>query len=130
MTDNKAPEKPKLPSPMSFLVSRISWTALLIPIAIIAALLLGTAVSGIVSTILKIVGSIGGGLMIAGFITIVIVDKESWRVIAGGAGILIPTIAVFGVIFGLGWLTGFLMYTGVLTAILLLLETKRRITRL
>jgi len=130
MTDNNAPEKPKLPSPLSFLMPRVSWSALLIPIGIIAVLLLGSAVSGVVSAILKIVGSIGGGLLIAGFITIVIVDKESWRVIAGGASILVPTIGVFGVIYGLGWLTGFLLYTGVLTTILLLLETRRRMTRL
>jgi len=128
MTDKKAPEKRR--SPLSYLMPRISWTAIVIPIAIIAMLILGSAVSGVVSTILKIVGSIGGGLMIAGFITVVIVDKESWRVMAGGAAILVPTILVFGVIYGFGWLTGFLIYTGVLTAILLLLETRRRITKL
>lgn len=128
MTDKKAPEKPKLPSPTSFLLSRISWSAILIPIAIIAMLVLGSMVTGVVRTILMIVGSIGGGLMIAGFITVVIVDKESWRVMAGGASILVPAIAIFTVLFGWGWLTIFGAYTGILTVILLLLETRRRLT--
>jgi hypothetical protein len=127
MTDKKAPEKPKMPSPLKFLLPRISWSVVLIPIAIVALLLLGSAVTGIMRTILMIVGSIGGGLMIAGFITVVIVDKESWRVMAGGASILVPALAVFTILFGLGWLTVFGIYTGVLTAILLLLETRRRL---
>lgn len=127
MTDKKAPEKRR--SPLSFLMPRISWSAVLIPIAIVGMLILGAAVTGVVRTILMIVGSIGGGLMIAGFITVVIVDKESWRVLAGGASILVPAIAVFTVLFGLGWLTVFGIYTGVLTAILLLLETRRRLSK-
>lgn len=127
MTDKKAPEKRR--SPLSFLMPRISWSAVLIPIAIVGMLILGAAVTGVVRTILMIVGSIGGGLMIAGFITVVIVDKESWRVLAGGASFLVPAIAVFTVLFGLGWLTVFGIYTGVLTAILLLLETRRRLSK-
>lgn len=127
MTDKKAPEKPKIPSPVSFLMSRISWTAILIPLGIIGMLFLGSMVSGVVSSILKIVGSIGGGLMIAGFITVVIADKESWRVMAGGVSVLVPLLVVFTVLFGFGWLTVFGIYTGVLTGILLLLETRRRI---
>lgn len=127
MTDKKAPEKPKIPSPVSFMMSRISWTAILIPLGIIGMLFLGSMVSGVVSSILKIVGSIGGGLMVAGFITVVIADKESWRVMAGGVSVLVPLLVVFTVLFGFGWLTVFGIYTGVLTAILLLLETRRRI---
>jgi hypothetical protein len=127
MTDKKAPEKPKLPSPVSFLMSRISWTAILIPLGIIGMLFLGSMVSGVVSSILKIVGSIGGGLMVAGFITVVIADKESWRVMAGGASVLVPLLVVFTVLFGFGWLTVFGIYTGILTGILLLLETRRRL---
>jgi len=128
MTDKKAREKPNFPSPLKFLMPRISWTAILIPIAIIGMLFLGSMVSGVVSSILKIVGSVGGGLMIAGFITVVIADKESWRVLAAGVSILAPLLIVFTVLFGFGWLTVFGIYTGVLTGILLLLETRRRIS--
>jgi hypothetical protein len=127
MTDKKAPEKPKIPSPVSFLMSRISWTAILIPLAIIGMLFLGSMVSGVVSSILKVVGSIGGGLMIAGFITVVIADKESWRVMAGGVSVLVPLLVIFTVLFGFGWLTVFGIYTAVLTGVLLLLETRRRL---
>lgn len=128
MTDKKAPEKPNFPSPLKFLMPRISWTAILIPIAIIGMLFLGSMVSGVVSSILKVVGSIGGGVMIAGFITVIIADKESWRVLAAGVSILVPLVVVFTVLFGFGWLTVFGIYTGVLTGILLLLETRRRIS--
>jgi hypothetical protein len=127
MTDKKAPQKPKFPSPVSFLVSRISWTAILIPLGIIGMLFLGSMVTGVVSSILKVVGSIGGGLMVAGFITVVIADKESWRVLAGGLSVLVPLLIVFTVLFGFGWLTVFGIYTGILTGVLLLLETRRRI---
>jgi hypothetical protein len=126
MTDKKAPEKRR--SPLSYLMPRISWTAILIPIAIIGMLFLGSMVSGVVSSILKIVGSIGGGLMVAGFITVVIADKESWRVLAGGLSVLVPLLILFTVLFGFGWLTVFGIYTGILTGILLLLETRRRIS--
>lgn len=127
MTDKKAPEKPKMPSPLKFLMPRISWSVILIPIAIIAMLMLGAAVTGFVRTILMWVGSIAGGLMVAGFITVVIVDKESIRVLAGGVGILVPLLLIFTLLFGFGWLTIFGIYTAVLTVILLLLETRRRL---
>jgi hypothetical protein len=39
----------------------------------------------------------------------------------------VPAIAIFTVLFGFGWLTIFGIYTGVLTVILLLLETRRRL---
>ncbi|MCU0511770.1 MAG: hypothetical protein MUE40_04275, partial [Anaerolineae bacterium] len=69
-----------------------------------------------------------GGLLIAGFFTVVLSDQEDVRLLGGGIAVLIPLTLVLWLLLGNGWLVFFLPYTGGLTALLFVLEARRRAT--
>lgn len=101
---------------------------LLIPVILIACLILAVMSGGILRFVFVAIGSVLGGLMIAGFFTVVLSDKEDARLLGTGIAVLVPVMLALWFLLGTGWLMFFLPYTGVLTVVLFLLEARRRAT--
>jgi hypothetical protein len=113
---------------MNIKVPRIDWKSFLIPLILLACVVLAMMFGGVLRFIFVSLATLVGGLLIAGFFTVVLSDQEDVRLLGGGIAVLIPLTLVLWLLLGNGWLVFFLPYTGGLTALLFVLEARRRAT--
>lgn len=96
---------------------------LILVLCIILALVIG---GGIMKWVVVTLGSIIGGLGIAGFVTLALNEEKSPRLFGMGIAMMLPVLLVLAVFLGWGWLMTFLPYTAILSVVLLMLDTWRR----
>jgi hypothetical protein len=96
---------------------------LILVLCIILALVIG---GGVMKWVFVTLGSIIGGLGVAGFVTLALNEEKSPRLFGMGIAMMVPVLLVLTLFFGWGWLMTFLPYTGILTVIMLILDAWRR----
>jgi hypothetical protein len=99
----------------------------IIPIVLVLCIVLALLVGGsIMRWVFITLGSIIGGLGIAGFVTLALNEEKNPRLFGMGIAMMVPVLLFLTIFFGWQWLMTFLPYTGVLTVILLVLDAWRR----
>lgn len=103
----------------------------LIPAIIIGCVVLAVLFSGIslLRGVFVVIGTLFGGLMVGGFYTVVLSDKEDARLLGTGTGVLIVVTLILWFLLGTAWVLFFLPYTGIMTGVLLFLEARRKATQ-